>query len=210
MSHPDHDPYLALTAEGALRAFSDRVPDEIGIALQYLVPMGASILRSEWLTINPEHAGILVIGIAQGWIHTIERQLPAPNVRLDNFLPHAIAGLSGSRTSALASDEGFCLARVGYSQDEAEMLCVAAADFFDFVSRQKQRGFRGTGRAVSFHESIDMLMPATTFVLFWVDDVGYWLILGGEPLINNRAFVELIWGIRVAGKKFSSVSEPSP
>ena len=81
---------------------------------------------------------------------------------------------------------------------------MAAADFFDFVARQKQRGFRGTGRAVSFHESIDMLLPATTFMLFWVDGVGYWLILGGEPLLNNRALVELIWGIRVAGTKFST------
>lgn len=55
---------------------------------------------------------------------------------------------------------------------------------------------------MSFHESIDMLMPATTFTLFWVDGVGYWLILGGEPLLNNRALVELIWGIRMAGEKF--------
>ena len=71
------------------------------------------------------------------------------------------------------------------------------------VKRQKQRGFRGTGRAVSFHETIDMLMPATTFMLFWVDGVGYWLIVGGEPLLNNRALVELIWGIRTAGTKFA-------
>jgi hypothetical protein len=49
-----------------------------------------------------------------------------------------------------------------------------------------------------------MLLPATTFMLFWVDGVGYWLILGGEPLLNNRALVELIWGIRVAGTKFSA------
>ena len=79
---------------------------------------------------------------------------------------------------------------------------ASAADLLEFVKRQKQRGFRGTGRAVSFHESIDMQMPATTFVLFWVDGVGYWLILGGEPLLNNRALVELVWAIRAAGEKF--------
>lgn len=48
-----------------------------------------------------------------------------------------------------------------------------------------------------------MLMPTTTFMLFWVDGTGYWLIVGGEPLLNNRALVELIWGIRVAGTKFA-------
>lgn len=105
--------------------------------------------------------------------------------------------------AALASDDGFCLARVGYSQDEADTLCVAAADFFDFVARQKQRGFKGTGRVVSLHESIDMRMPTTTFTLFWVDGVGYWLIPGGEPLLNNRALVDLIRGIRVAADKFT-------
>lgn len=104
---------------------------------------------------------------------------------------------------ALASDEGFCLARVGYSEEEAETLCVVAADFFDFAKRQKQRGWTGTGRAVSLHEGIDMLLPTTTLMLFWVDGTGYWLILGGEPLLNNRALVELIWGIRTAGTKFA-------
>ena len=48
-----------------------------------------------------------------------------------------------------------------------------------------------------------MLMPSTSLVLFWVDGVSYWLILGGEPLINNTALVELVWGLRAAGAKFS-------
>lgn len=39
---------------------------------------------------------------------------------------------------------------------------------------------------------------------FWVDGIGYWLILGGEPLLNNRALVDLAWGLRIAGNKFSA------
>ncbi|MDO5288896.1 MAG: hypothetical protein Q4F13_04595 [Pseudomonadota bacterium] len=197
------DPYLMLTPAGALHAFADKVPDETCAMLQALMPRGVSLRRSEWLAQAQGHKALLARALYEGWVHEVERELQAPDVRLDNYLPHAIAGLSGSRMAALASDDGFCLARVGYSQDEADTLCVAAADFFDFVARQKQRGFKGTGRAVSFHEGIDMLLPTTTFMLFWVDGVGYWLILGGEPLLNNRALVELIWGIRVAGTKFS-------
>ncbi|HRO88028.1 MAG TPA: hypothetical protein PLH21_08385 [Chiayiivirga sp.] len=105
--------------------------------------------------------------------------------------------------AALASDDGFCLARVGCSQDEADTLCVAAADFFDFAARQKLRGFKGAVRAVSLHEGIDMRMPTTTFILLRVDGVGYWLVPGGEPLLNNCALVDLIRGIRVAGDKFT-------
>lgn len=199
-----HESRLMLTPAGALHAFSDRAPDAFCAALQALVPRGAAPTREAWLAECEERTELLSVALREGWVHEVGRDLRAPDVRLDNYLPHAIAGLSGSRMAALASEDGFCLARTGYSQDEADTLCVAAADFLDFVARQKQRGFKGTGRAVSFHEGIDMLMPVTTFALFWVDGVGYWLILGGEPLLNNRALVELIWGIRVAGAKFSA------
>ena len=202
MPNRSSNPYLMLTPAGTLLAFAERSPDPLAAELQTLAPRGAALRRNAWLDAGNRHA-LLEEGLRRGWLHEIERELRPPNVALDNYLPHAIAGLSGSRMAALASDDGFCLARVGYAQDEADTLSVAAADFLDFVNRQKQRGYKGTGRAVSFHESIDMLMPATTFTLFWVDGVGYWLILGGEPLLNNRALVELVWGIRVAGKKFS-------
>ncbi|TXH63720.1 MAG: hypothetical protein E6Q81_05330 [Thermomonas sp.] len=200
---PADDPYLVLTPAGALHAYGERVPDETSAILQTLMPRGASLRRSAWLELAPEHRTVLARALYEGWVHEVQRELRAPDVRLDNYLPHAIAGLSGTRTAALASDEGFCLARVGYSVEEAETLCVVAADFFDFAKRQKQRGWTGTGRAVSFHEGIDMLLPTTTLMLFWVDGTGYWLILGGEPLLNNRALVELIWGIRTAGTKFA-------
>ena len=177
-------------------------PDVLVVAAYGLI-LPPAVLELPRLGCINIHASLLPRALHDGWVHEVERELHAPDVRLDNYLPHAIAGLSGSRMAALASDDGFCLARVGYSQDDAETLCVAAADFFDFVARQKQRGFRGTGSAVSFHEGIDMLMPTTTFMLFWVDGTGYWLIVGGEPLLNNRALVELIWGIRVAGTKFA-------
>ena len=203
MSEEQDDPYVMLTPAGALHAYADRAPDETCAALQTLMPRGASLRRSAWLAQMASHTILLKRALHEGWVHEVGRELQAPDVRLDNYLPHAIAGLSGSRMAALASEDGFCLARVGYSQDEADTLCVAAADFFDFVARQKQRGFKGTGRAVSFHEGIDMLMPTTTFMLFWVDGTGYWLIVGGEPLLNNRALVELIWGIRLAGTKFA-------
>ena len=197
------DPYLMLSPAGALFAFAQRQPDEAAAQLQSLMPRGAALRRSSWLAQNPAHRVLLARALHEGWVQEVGRELHAPDTNLDNYLPHAIAGLSGNRTAALASDDGFCLARVGYSQDEADTLCVAAADFFSFVARQKARGWAGSGRAVSFFESIDMLLPTTSFSLFWVDGTGYWLILGGEPLLNNTALVELIWGIRTAGAKFA-------
>lgn len=202
-SRSEDDPWLMLTPTGALHAFAEQVPTERAVMLQNLMRRGTSLRRSQWLALNAGHGPLLLRARNEGWVHEVERELQAPDVRLDNFLPYAIAGLSGTRMATLASDDGFCLARVGYSESEAETLCVAAADFFAFTAKQKQRGWSITGRAVSFFEGIDMLLPTNSFVLFWIDGVGYWLILGGEPLINSVAFVELIWGIRAAGARFA-------
>lgn len=192
-----------LTPAGVLHACAAQEPGDGDALLQTLMPDGPALRRSAWLAQSPRHQALLAEALRQAWVEEVPRQLNAPDVRLDDFLPHAIAGLSGMRMAALASGDGFCLARAGYAQNEADTLCAAAADFMDFVERQKHRGWSGTGRAVSFFDHVDMLLPTTSLVLFWVDGVAYWLILGGEPLLNNRALVELIWGIRVAGNKFA-------
>ena len=198
------EPYLVLTPAGVLRAYAQREPDATCLQLQSLMDGAVAPRRSAWLAAGEDRDALLAEAMAAGWVQEATRRLIAPDVQLDDYLPRAIAGLSGTRTAAIASDDGFCLARVGYSQAEADTLCVMAADFSDFARRQHARGWTGTGRAVAFHESIDMLMPACSIVQFWVDGNGYWLILGGEPLLNNRALVDLAWGLRIAGNKFSA------
>ena len=192
------------TPAGVLRAHSARVPDATAQVLQTLLDDNAAQRRDAWLAADPLRAAVLHEALEAGWVEQVGRELVAPNVQLDDYLPRAIAGMSGTRTAALASDDGFCLARTGYSEAEAETLCAMAADFSDFARRQHARGWTGTGRAVAFHEGIDMLMPSSTIVQFWVDDIGYWLILGGEPLLNNRALVDLMWGLRSAGTRFAA------
>lgn len=198
----DSDPFLSLTPAGALYAHAQRRPDETQAALQKLMPREALLRRSAWLVQAADDRAFLAHAVDTGWVHEVQRELRSPDTRLEYYLPHAIAGLSSQRMAALASEDGFCLARAGYSEEEAETLCAMAVDFFEFVQRQQQRGWNGAGQAVSFHESIDMLLPTTTLRLFWVDEVSYWLILGGEPLLNNRALVDLIWGLHTAGDKF--------
>ena len=46
-------------------------------------------------------------------------------------------------------------------------------------------------------------MPSHAFLPFWVDEAGYWLIVMGEPLLNNPALVELFWGLKQAGTRFT-------
>ena len=192
--------YITLTPAGVFEAFSQREPTAMQLSLQALLSHHETMLISTWLKEYPEMW--LESFDEQGFIEKLTTFLPAPDLPLDQFLPYVVASLSGKRRAAIASDDGFCLARIGYTQDEADTLSVAAADFSGFMQRQKTRGWAVEGRAISFFQQVDLLIPDTSFVFLWIDDAGYALIIDGEPLTNNRAFVELIWGIKNSALKF--------
>lgn len=197
-----HNPWLALTPKGALYAFSQPSPNQEQLALQTLLSEDTLLPLSTWIARRPENQALHATGIAQGWLQEIDRNLHAPNERLGDFLAHVIAGLSGDRKAALASSGGFCVGHTGYSHAEADALCVAAADFSEFVRRQRMRGWTEISGLASFHDDVAMLIPNVSFVPFWVDAVDYCLVLGSEPLTNNIAMVELIWSIKSSALRF--------
>jgi hypothetical protein len=194
--------WLMLTPAGGLQAFAQPQPDAPAQALQSLLGARQAVTREAWLAAGPGRDAWLATAIEAGWVEGLSRCIEGPDVRLDDFVQHVIASLSGERRAALASEAGFCLGRAGLPQDEADVLSAAAADFSDFAQRQARRGWAGARRYVSFHSDAEMLLPEVSFVPFWVDGVGYWLILCGEPLLNNPAWVELLWGIKEAGSRF--------
>lgn len=197
-------PWLMLTPAGALLAFAQPQPDVSARALQALLGAKQALTREAWLAAGPERAVLLGEALEAGWVEVLPRPSDGPDVRLDDFVQHVIASLSGERRAVLASEAGFCLGRAGVPQDEAEVLSAAAADFSEFAQRQARRGWAGAQRFVSFHSDAAMLLPDVSFVPFWVDGAAYWLILCGEPLLNNPAWVELLWGIQEAGSRFLS------
>lgn len=196
-----------LTPRGVLHAFADSAPDAGQSALQALVAGHHALPATEWAE-GAARAGVEDVegffeqACAEGWINVLRRQVPGPDVRLDDFARHVIAPLSGERRAVLASDSGFCLGQSGLDQDEADALSVAAADFSAFARRQSARGWRGAERHVSFFSDSHLLLPDWSFVPFWVDGTGYWLVLAGEPLLNNLAMIELVWSIRLAANRF--------
>lgn len=196
---PQND-YLTLTPAGVFEAFLRASPTPEQLALQDILSEKHSIRVNDWLLKYPQEW--LNTFTEQHLIERLPQKLTASNMVLDEFLPHVVASLSGSRKAVIASNEGFCLAKIGYTQEEADRLSVAGADFFDFFVRQEQRGLAITGKAVSLFRQVDLLMPETSFVFLWIDGTGYVLILDSEPLTNNRAFVELIWAIKTSGLKF--------
>jgi len=194
--------WLMLTPAGALRAFGQAQPDAPAAHLQSLLAADRSWERQAWLQSRQLQPCDLDAWVLAGSVEVLPRPLQGPDARLDDFLQHVVAALSGERRAALASESGFCLGSSGMTQDEADALSAAAADFSEFARRQTRRGWAGASRYVAFHSDAEMLVPDTVMLPFWVDSVGYWLILQGEPLLNNPALVELVWGIQEAGSRF--------
>lgn len=192
--------YVILTPAGVLHGFSHADPTEQQLALQAMLAPEQTMSAYEW---SERYSEVwLDMFIEEGWVEVVEKPILAPHVQLDRFLRYVSASLSGSRRVAIGSEQGFCLAKMGFTQQEADTLCVAAADFSGFLQRQQQRGWVVHGHAVSFFSGIDMLMPNTSFVFLWINNNGYCLIIEEEPLLNNRAFVELVWGIKATGERF--------
>ena len=197
-------PWLALTPAGALFAFSQAQPTPEQAGLQTVLAAHRLPAAAAWAAGHSGRSALQAHALAQGWLQEVGRGLRAPDIRLADFLPHVISGLSGERQAALSSSGGFCVAHTGCGRGEAEALCAAAADFSAFVRRQRARGWQGASGLASFHNDVLMLIPSVSFVPFWVDGVDYCLVLGGEPLTNNIALVELIWSIKSAAFRFTA------
>ena len=195
--------WLLPTPRGALHGFSAPEPNPMQRAVQALLAGHEAMELAQW---RPEHdrAGRMLQQLRERqWVQLLRRPVPAPDVRLAGVAQHVIAPLSGERRAVLASDSGFCLGQSGLTQELAETLAAAAADYSAFAQRQARRGWEGAQR-VAFHSDPDMLLPDWSFVPFWVDGTGYWLVLAGEPLLNNLAMIELVWSIRLAGARFAA------
>ena len=194
--------WLILTPEGALKAFAAPTPGDDESALQTLLAQNHTPDAASWVAGAPGRAALATQALQQGWVELLARPLQGPDARLDDFLRHVIAPLSGERRAVLASDSGFCLGSTGMEHDEAETLSAALADFSQFAARQTSRGWQGANHYVSFYQEPSLLLPSYSFVPLWVDGSGYWLALAGEPLLNSPVLVELLWGLKLAGTRF--------
>ncbi|MDD2924960.1 hypothetical protein [Rhodoferax sp.] len=195
--------WFTLTPQGVMRAFGQPEVDAVSRKLQVLLTGEQALDAMGWSQKSGIDASEMLEFETQGWVQRLLRPLQGPDARLDDFLQHVIASLSSERRVVLASDGGFCLGRAGIEQEEADVLSAAAADYAAFAARQARRGWAGASGYVAFHTDPEFLLPSYSFVPFWVDEAGYWLVILGEPLLNSPALVELLWGIKEAGTRFA-------
>lgn len=202
--------WLSLTPQGVLHAFASDHPSSEQRALQDLLRAENTQEVALWLAIVDASAAdldrhaLLAQAQARNWVELTSHAVSAPDTRLGDFIEHVIAPLSGERQVVLAADSGFTLGFVGVDESMADTLSAAAVEFADYAQRQSQRGFGAAGRYVSFFSDPLLLLPDWSLVPLWVDGNGYWLAIGQEPLLNSQALVELVWGICIAGHRFTA------
>lgn len=205
MTTSDTSESYILTPAGALLAFAQKEPDDKAQALQALLSRDAALGLEDWTAYVTQVSAWVPEFLREGWVQRLQRPMRGPDARLDDFLQQVVASLSGERRAVLASESGFCIGRAGVEQDEADLLCAAAAEFAEFAHRQARRGWQGAMTYASFHRDPEFLLPSHSFLPFWVDGVGYTLVVLGEPLVNNQALVELLWGIKLAASRFTAL-----
>lgn len=197
--------YLALTPAGVLYAFSQKAANEQQQALQAILAPEGLMTAKQWVE---RHSEVwLDTFLEENWVELLDSSLTAPSIELERFLQYVVASLSGNRRAAVGTPDKLCIARAGFSQKEAQDMCIAASDMFEFISRQQERRWGVEGQAISFFNTVDTLMPSINFIYLWINNTGYWLVLEDEPLLNNRAFVELVWGIKAHHERATSITE---
>lgn len=192
-----------LTPEGVYRAFGSRQPTALAKALRVVLSKRLAMRADDWRLLSGVNEEDLWTCMSKGWLYLLSYQSSSPEERLSTLLPRVIALLSGSQQAMLATEQGLCIASSGFAETEVEAVGAVAAEFFEFLQRRLLRGGDMGGHIMSCFSGVDALLPQTTFVPLWMHEVGYGLVLGGEPLINGLALVDLVWALQVADDRFS-------
>ena len=134
--------WLALTPAGALQAFAQRQPDEPARALQALLSGAVTLTQAAWLANTPGAPALLEPALASGWIERLPRCIEGPEVRLDDFVPHVIASLSGERRAV--SHRGRCGSDVAGRVQAGDRLQVGVQDAAAGVRAWSTAGAEGS------------------------------------------------------------------
>lgn len=192
--------YLCPTPAGAYHAVVGAMPEAERRWLLALMSLDSS---------PPLHAETLrrLAGAAQGEVFELLQRLqrlglvqglPEALRIADQPLQAALSGLlarlAGEREGLLADDQGFCLAAHGLPQEQAEELAALAAE----LCKLRQRYASLLAERLPRQADAWALVGAGGY-----SDLGFWplrvgaqcfvLALGGRPVLNQQAIVELIW-----------------
>lgn len=131
-----------------------------------------------------------------GWIKGEAAAGSVPAANMERDLPALLQELSSERRAILADMQGFLLTAHGFTHEAAEEIAILAADVASISRRYRSVVSGNLGMPSSALALVDA--AGCSELGFWplfLGDGGFILVLAGEPRFNQRALVDVIWGL---------------
>lgn len=137
---------------------------------------------------------LLYQGQSAGWIEAYESPHNAPDAQLSNKLTELLADLSSLGKALLVDSNGLAVARAGVDHATAEVLSALGADLAALQDRHAARLEENLGLATQGWGAVDAF--GSSRIAAWPLYIGshrFLLVLMGEPRLNQKAFITLVW-----------------
>ncbi len=134
-----------------------------------------------------------------GWLEGVTEQEYAPKEgALEAILPALLVKLSEQGKALLADEQGFYISVKGFTHETAEELSALSADIFSMYERHQGLLKNNLGMETSAWSLVDASGNGQIgFWPLWIGSHRFVLVIKGVPLLNQRAFVQLIWALSI-------------
>ncbi len=134
-----------------------------------------------------------------GWLEGVAELEYAPNEgALEEMLPDLLVKLSEQGKALLADEQGFYIGVQGFPHETAEELSALSADIFSMYERHQGLLKNNLGLETSAWSLIDAAGNGHIgFWPLWIGAHRFVLVIKGVPLLNQNAFMQLIWALSI-------------
>lgn len=199
------DLYVIPTPAGAYFSASgnDDIPSRRllrGLLQKTLTPSLSLHALRAWSGIDKQDDALALLHRMQslGWLTGIEQQESAPVGSLEDVLPEILSGLTDSGKVLLADEQGFYLCSQGFPHETAEELSALSADLFSLYQRHQGLLKNNLSLDTSAWAIVDAAGNGQLgFWPLWVGEHRFVLVIKGLPLLNQPAFMKLVWVLSI-------------
>ncbi|MDJ0941756.1 MAG: hypothetical protein QNJ00_18470 [Woeseiaceae bacterium] len=150
----------------------------------------------EWLGTTDEQEALEVLFRAQtlAWIEGFEEPHNVPGLGVGDELHKLLPQLSSVETGLIVDWNGLSLASCGVDDEMANALSALSADLIGVQERHSERLQKHLGLSSHGWAAVDAYGSSRIGAWpLYIGDKRMLLVLMGEPLLNQSAFLTLVW-----------------
>lgn len=195
------DLYVFPTPAGAYHAVSSTEPSDLRAFLHTLLQHDESPLAStenlrRWLKTDDDQAALELLHRAQtlAWIEGYDAPTRVSEQGVGVELKQLLPKLSATARGMLVDWNGLPLTSCGIDEKTGDTLAALAADLIGVQERHAERLAQHLGRASHGWAAVDAYGSSRIGAWpLYIGDKRILLVLLGEPMLNQPAFVDMVW-----------------